>query len=66
VLVIMLAQRDVGGPWKISIGNGCDTSTTTEETLEQALARAMLVAQTEFHDHVRRPGCGQGEWNGAG
>jgi hypothetical protein len=44
VLAILVSQTNVGGSWRITIGNGCDATSTTEETLEQALAKAMLIA----------------------
>ena len=63
MLVIMLAQRDPGGPWKISVGDGVQVISVTAETLEEALALAINILKQRF-DGQTKAGYGQGERNG--
>ena len=60
MLVIMVSQRDVGGPWKISVGEGVQVVSATAETLEEALASAINIVEQRF-DGQTKARYGQGD-----
>jgi hypothetical protein len=66
VLCIMVVEKEPGKGWRIEVGNGSEvvSAACNELPLGQALAMAMTIVEKEFGDHVKRPGYGQGEWNG--